>query len=275
LKPSIITLLTDFGTQDYFVAAMKGVILSRNPHAQIIDITHEVPPQNIRAGAFNLLAAYRDFPAGTIHVAVVDPGVGSDRRAIIMECANQFFVAPDNGLLSWIAQREKKCFVYQVTDKTVFRQPVSNTFHGRDIFAPVAAALSTGKTPAELGPLVDSIAQLESLEPKVNDDGRIEGAIIHIDRFGNCITNLTAEHVGGRGADANLKLMVNETLISSVRQFFSDKSGPDGELFMLLGSAGFIEIAARNASAAAILNARSGQSLALTGSIGRGPTAST
>jgi S-adenosylmethionine hydrolase len=206
---------------------------------------------------------------------VVDPGVGSDRRAIIMECANQFFVAPDNGLLSWIAQREKKCFVYQVTDKTVFRQPVSNTFHGRDIFAPVAAAISRDTVPAELGPLVDSIVQLESLEPTVNDDGRIEGAIIHIDRFGNCITNLTAEHVGGRGADANLKLIVNETLISSVRQFFSDKSGRDGELFMLLGSAGFIEIAARNASAAAILNARSGQSLALTGSSGRGTSAST
>lgn len=272
---SIITLLTDFGTQDYFVAAMKGVILSRNPHAQIVDITHEIPPQNIRAGAFNLLAAYRDFPAGTIHLAVVDPGVGSDRRAIVMQCAGQFLVAPDNGLLSWIAQKEPKVSVYHVSDRTIFRKPVSNTFHGRDIFAPVAAAISTGTTPAELGPLIDSIVQLESLDPRESDDGRIEGTIIHIDHFGNCITNLTAEHVGSRGANANLKLIVKETLISSVRQFFSDRSGPDGELFMLLGSAGFLEIAARNASAAAILNARSGQSVALTGGSGRGKTAST
>jgi len=271
----VITLLTDFGTQDYFVAAMKGVILSRNPSVQIVDITHQVPPQDIRAGAFNLLAAYRDFPPGTIHVAVVDPGVGSDRRAIIMDCAGQLFVAPDNGLLSWIAQRESKSLVYHVTNRSFFRQPVSNTFHGRDVFAPVAAGLSNGVAPSELGTLIDAMIQMESIDPTVRDDGRIEGTILHIDHFGNCITNLTAEHLGGRGTDANLKLIVNETLISSVRQFFSDQAREDSQLFMFLGSAGFIEIAAPNASAAAILKARTGQSLALSASTVRDEIGST
>jgi S-adenosylmethionine hydrolase len=261
---AIITLLTDFGTQDYFVGAMKGVILSKNPAAQIVDITHDIPPQEIRAGAFNLLSVYRNFPAGTIHVAVVDPGVGSNRRPIVVQCAGQLFVGPDNGLMSWVAQREGDYSAYHLINKNFFRQPVSNTFHGRDIFAPAAAALSTGLAAAEFGPPLESIVQLESLRARMTSDGRIEGTIINIDHFGNCITNLTTDHLGGRGTDANLRLLVNERLISSMRQFFSDKSTQDGELFMYLGSAGFIEIGARNASAAALLNARSGQSLMLS-----------
>ena len=252
------------------MAAMKGVILSRNPRAEIIDITHATPPQDIRAGAFNLLAVYRDFPARTIHVAVVDPGVGSSRRAIVVECSDHLFVAPDNGILSWIAEREGNCRAYHVTNRKFFRQPVSNTFHGRDIFAPVAAALSTGVAPTEFGPLLDSIVQFETLQPRLMDDGRIAATIIHIDRFGNCVTNITVEHLGGGGPDANLKLIVNDTLISSVRNFFAEKSGDEGELFTYLGSAGFLEIAARNASAAAILNVRIGQPLTLSaGSAGR------
>lgn len=240
---------------------MKGVILSRNPAAQVVDITHDISPQDIRAGAFNLLALYRNFPAGTIHVAVVDPGVGSDRRAIVVACADRLFVAPDNGLLSWIAQREREYRAYHAIERKFWREPVSNTFHGRDIFAPVAAALSTGVSPEEFGPPLASIVQLEPLQAQLTDDGRVVGRIIHVDRFGNCITNLTAEHLGGRSTQANLKLVVNETVISVVRQFFADKSARDGELFMYLGSAGFIEIAARDASAAAILNVRSGQPL--------------
>src|SRR5437867_7292922 len=138
----IITLLTDFGSQDYFAAAMKGVILSINPAAQIVAITHELPPQDIHAAAFNLLATYRDFPANTIHVAVVDPGVGSTRRAILIECAGQFFIGPDNGIFTWICEREGSYRAFHLTNEIVFRHPVSTTFHGRDIFAPVPAALS-------------------------------------------------------------------------------------------------------------------------------------
>ena len=131
----IVTLLTDFGTRDYFVGAMKGGILSINPAATIVDITHEIPPQDVETAAFNLLSCYRDFPDGTIHVAVVDPGVGSDRRAIIVECGNQFLVGPDNGLFSWICEREKNWTATEVRNKRFFRHPVSQTFHGRDIMA--------------------------------------------------------------------------------------------------------------------------------------------
>jgi len=258
---SIITLLTDFGTQDYFVGAMKGVILSANPAVQIVDLTHDVPPQDIHAGAFNLLAAYKDFPRGTIHVAVVDPGVGSNRRPILIECANQFFIGPDNGILSWVCEREGNWRAHHLTNEKFFRHPTSKTFHGRDVFAPVAAALANGTKPEEVGPVIDMIVELESLNPVTTNDGKIEGRIIHIDRFGNCVTNLTADHLG---ADRRaLRLLVNDVEINSFREFFSEDPGTKNELFMLLGSAGFMEFAARNASAANILNAHHGQSVVL------------
>lgn len=143
----IISLLTDFGTADYFVGAVKGAILSVNPAAVIADITHEIPPQDIDAGAFTLLSAYQTFPAGTIHVAVVDPGVGSARRAIIVKAEKHFFVGPDNGLFTYIYDRAPSHRTHHVTAEKYFRHPVSSTFHGRDIFAPVAAALSAGVKP--------------------------------------------------------------------------------------------------------------------------------
>lgn len=245
---------------------MKGVILSINPSAEIIDITHDTAPQDIHTAAFNLLACYQNFPAGTIHVVVVDPGVGSNRGAIVVECGGQFFVGPDNGLFSFVVQREGNYRAHQISNEQWFHHPVSNTFHGRDIFAPVAAALSTGEDIADAGPVVDNIVQLESLTPNVHDDGRIEGTIIHIDRFGNCVTNFAEQHFG-QGTDANLKLKINDTFISCVRKFFAEKSDEDDGLFMYLGSAGFIEIAARNASAASILNARRGQSLTLVSGV--------
>ena len=260
-RHSIITLLTDFGTQDYFVGAMKGVILSANPAAQIVDLSHDIPPQNTHAGAFNLLAVYRDFPRGTIHVAVVDPGVGSIRHPILVECADQFFVGPDNGIFSWICEREGDWRAHHLTNEKLFRHPTSKTFHGRDVFAPVAAALAKGARPEEVGPAVDSIVELESLNPKTTNDGKIEGRIIHIDRFGNCITNLRANHLCADNRASRLR--VNQTDINSFREFFSEDSGTENELFMLLGSAGFIEIAVRNASAANILNAHYGQSVML------------
>jgi len=254
----IITLLTDFGAQDYFVAAMKGVILSANPAARIVDITHEIPPQDIHAGAFNLLAVCKDFPLGTIHVGVVDSGVGSERRAIVVECAGQFLVGPDNGLFSFIVQREGNCRIHQVTNQSFFRHPVSSTFHGRDVFAPVAAALSNGTAAREFGPQMGALVELESLTPRQIVDGRIEGAIIHIDRFGNCITNLTPQHLG---ANHRLQININGRQVTSYRQFFSQTAPGGDEPFMFLGSAGFIEIAVRDASAASILQVQRGQSI--------------
>jgi len=258
----IITLLTDFGTQDHFVGAMKGVILSANPAAVIVDITHEVPPQDIRTAAFDLLAIYKDFPSGTIHLAVVDPGVGSNRRPILVECAEQVFVGPDNGLFSWICQREGHFRARHLTNEKFFKYPKSATFHGRDVFAPVAAALSKGVAAEEFGPVIDDAIVLESLTPGANDDGTLAAAIIHIDRFGNCITNLTAEHLTDE-VNGRVRLMVNDHVVTSIRKYFSEKAVDGETLFMIPGSAGFIEIAAQNSSAAAILKVRRGQSITL------------
>jgi S-adenosylmethionine hydrolase len=258
--PSIITLLTDFGTQDYFVGAMKGVILSRNPQARIADITHDIPPQDIHTGAFNLLAAYRDFPPGTIHVVVVDPGVGSDRRALTIECANQLFVGPDNGLFSWICEREGKWRAFALTNPRFFHQPVSNTFHGRDIFAPVAAALSLGHEPHEFGPELNDIVHLESLEPIKSDNQTIEGRIIHIDRFGNCVTNLTNEVLrAARSAPTAWKMILAGQEINSFHPFFAEAAA--NEVSCTTGSAGFLEIVVRNSSAAQLLNVQRGQAV--------------
>src|SRR5712691_9950355 len=219
---SIITLLTDFGSQDYFVGAMKGVILSINRHALIVDITHEIPPQDIETAAFNLLATYKDFPAATIHVAVVDPGVGSARKPILIECGEQFFVGPDNGIFSWICEREGKWRAFHLTNEEFFRHPVSATFHGRDIFAPVAAALASGVAVEDFGDEVRDYVRLNPLRPVVASDGTIDGRVVHIDRFGNCITNLTRESFSGDKPASGAKLRINGREISSFRNSFSE-----------------------------------------------------
>ena len=261
----IITLLTDFGTSDYFVGAMKGVILSISPDATIVDITHEIPPQDIETAAFNLLNCCRDFPTGTIHVAVVDPGVGSDRRAIIIDCAGQLFVGPDNGLFSWICEREDDWSAIHITKQEFFRKRVSNTFHGRDIFAPVAAALSRGQQPGQFGPALTNMVQLPSLKPAMIDEHTIEGRIIHIDRFGNCVTNFTRQALESRGAATSWRMTLNHREINSLRNFFADSTTE--EVFAIVGSAGFIEVCVRNGSAAKLLNVERGQSVQLRGGV--------
>ena len=158
----IITLLTDFGTEDYFVGAMKGIILTRSPTAVIVDITHSIPPQDVRTGTFMLSAVYDSFPAGSIHLAVVDPGVGSNRRPILIEAAGHLFVGPDNGLFSMILDRVPDGTVRHVTNTAYFLPNPSSTFHGRDIFAPVAAALAQGVRPEELGPIIQDPVRLGS-----------------------------------------------------------------------------------------------------------------
>ncbi|HEY4423128.1 MAG TPA: SAM-dependent chlorinase/fluorinase [Pyrinomonadaceae bacterium] len=241
----VVTLLTDFGTADYFVGAVKGAILSVNPQAVIVDITHEIPPQDIEAGAFTLLAAYKTFPAGTIHVGVVDPGVGSERRPIIVSANEQFFVGPDNGLFTYICDREPSHRIVHATSERYFRPSVSRTFHGRDIFAPVAAALSNGVALEEFGAEIDDAVRLPSLETPLR--------IIHIDRFGNCVTNITR---------AETSLVVNGQTISEFREFYGE--GDDESLFAIWGSAGFLEISVNGGSAAEILHARRGDEVSFT-----------
>jgi S-adenosylmethionine hydrolase len=239
-----ITLLTDFGTSDYFVGAMKGVILSINPQAVIVDITHEIPAQDVAAGAFTLLAAYDTFPSGTIHVAVVDPGVGSVRRPVVVTAGNHLFVGPDNGIFSYIYDRDASFDVFHITAAEHFRHPVSNTFHGRDIFAPVAAALSTGVNPSTLGPRISDPVRLSS---------PVQPQIIHIDRFGNLITNITHEQF-----EPGMRLSVNGKVISTFRSFFGENVGAAEEPFAIWGSAGFLEIAVNGRSAAEVLGVKDG-----------------
>ena len=242
---------------------MKGVILSVNPNVRVVDITHEIPAQDIEAAAFTLLAGFSSFPSGTIHVAVVDPGVGSARRAILVKAGGHFFVGPDNGIFTYVSQREPSARFFELTNKAYFRHPVSATFHGRDVFAPVAAALTTGVKPGELGAEIKNPVLLDSLKPKRLKNGSLKARIIHIDRFGNCITNLTSGDLPAGVFKDGTYLIVNGAKISSFRRFFSEQSARGKGLFFIWGSAGFLEVATKNKSAAKILKAKRGQSVAV------------
>jgi S-adenosyl-L-methionine hydrolase (adenosine-forming) len=272
LRPRVplITLLTDFGTADYFVAAVKGVILSLNPRARIVDISHDIPPQDIEAAAFTLLAAQPAFAAGTIHVGVVDPGVGSTRRAILIHARESFFVGPDNGIFSYVCESDMLSGqrnsssppeVFHLTNTEYFRHPVSDTFNGRDVFAPVAAALSRGVKPAELGTQITDFVRLAPLVPTTSRDGRITARVIHIDRFGNCVTNITPNDLPAKMIQGGAKLRLKGKLVKSFRRYFSEETGSRDKLFAVWGSAGFLEIAATNESAAKLLKARCGDAV--------------
>jgi S-adenosylmethionine hydrolase len=257
----MITLLTDFGTADYFIPAVKGVILSINPQAQIIDLTHEIPAQDIAAAAFTLGACYHNFPAGTIHLAVVDPGVGSARRAIVARAGKQFFVGPDNGIFSYIYAREPQVTVFQIDREEYFRHPVSATFHGRDVFAPVAAWLSRGLTAEAVAREIHDFVKLEIPQPLTAESGkRIVGSILHIDRFGNCITNLTEREL--RPDQSAIKMLVAGRKVIRFGSHFAEATRGD-ELFAYLGSAGYWEIALWCDSAAQRLAVRRGAEVIL------------
>src|SRR5215204_1182245 len=250
----IIALLTDFGTKDYFVGAMKGAILSINENVHLIDITHEIEPQDIKSASFNLRACYKNFMVGTIFVAVVDPGVGSDRRAILVETDDYFFIAPDNGLLSFIFNETEDFRVFELTGKQFFAREISQTFHGRDVFAPVAAHLSNGVKPDEFGARIEDFVRFDENAPRRISETEIEAEIIEIDRFGNLITNLKREDLPEKFA-----LLIGETKIEKLQSYFAESAC--GEIFMIFGSAGFLEIAAFQDSAKNILHAETGQEI--------------
>ncbi|HEY0323020.1 MAG TPA: SAM-dependent chlorinase/fluorinase [Pyrinomonadaceae bacterium] len=254
-----ISLLTDFGTADYFVGAMKGAILSVNPHARILDITHEIPPHDIYAGAFTLLAAYTSFPAKTIHVGVVDPGVGSERRPILIVSRNYFFVGPDNGLFGYVYEREREVRVFHLTNDKYFLPNASATFHGRDLFAPVAGAVSSGVEPSELGREITDYVRLEPLAVRLIEAGRLEASVIHVDRFGNCITNITRANLTEELLTKGARLSIRGREITSFRKFFAEEGAGKSELFAVWGSAGFLEIAAFQTSAARLLGIERGE----------------
>jgi S-adenosylmethionine hydrolase len=258
----MITLLTDFGTLDYFVPAVKGAIYTINPQVQVADITHEIPPHDIASAAFILAACYRDFPRDTIHLAVVDPGVGSERRAIVVQAGAYLFVGPDNGVFSCVYARESEVRVIHITRERFFRQGVSQTFHGRDLFAPVAARLSRGLSPDALGDEIGDYHKLEIPYPRASR-GKIEGCVIHIDRFGNCITNITAEELSlERVRQSAIRMDFAGREITRFCTHFAESAG-GGELFAYIGSAGYWEIAVWCGSAAQMTGARVGTEVVL------------
>lgn len=295
-RPRVITLLTDFGNQDAYVGIMKGVIAGINPFANIVDICHSVPPQDVFNGAYLLYTSYKYFPRKTIHVAVVDPGVGSRRDIVCVETKDYFFLVPDNGLLSFIIQNEKPKSIFRITNNKYFLPSPSNTFHGRDVFAPVAAHLSLGAKPQQLGIKINQLEQLDIPKPVPKKAGQVEGQIIYIDRFGNLITNIKEEHmlnrergtgmwwqksdvgskkseVRGKKPDAFektskekmlLKYGTMETTIGKKKIAGLSKTYTDvkaGESLVLIGSAGFLEVSINQGNAQRYFKADKGSKI--------------
>ncbi|MEM0276915.1 MAG: S-adenosyl-l-methionine hydroxide adenosyltransferase family protein [Pyrobaculum sp.] len=252
----IIALLTDFGTRDYFVAAMKGVILSINPKAAVVDITHEIPPQDVWTGAFVLKSAYKWFPRGTIFLAVVDPGVGTERAPLIIKTRRYFFVGPDNGLLSLAAEEDGVEELYRITASL---PQASSTFHGRDVFAPAAAYLSLGVEPPMLGIPTSRWTKLTMPKPRL-ENGVLYVNVIYIDRFGNAYTSAGAEiyQIASVGDKLCVETPAGEVLATLVKSY---GYAQPGEAVMLVNSEGYLELAVSMGNAAAKYGLRQGQEL--------------
>ena len=268
----IITLTTDLGLNDAYVAAMKGVILGINPEVRLIDICHTVEPQNILQAAFVLSTAYEFFPQKTIHLVVVDPGVGTERRAIILRTPSAEFVAPDNGVLSYVVRQyltksagegvnlqqvelQPELEAVAITKTQFWRSPVSPTFHGRDIFAPVAARLSLGFQPMDFGETINSVVMLPLTHPHWIADGVLVGHILHIDSFGNLVTNIRSSDLPQ--TKQAITIEVGNQLISGLSRTYAEGKG----LIALIGSSGYLEIALVEGSACALIEAKVGNEL--------------
>lgn len=256
----IVTLTTDFGLSDHFVGTMKGVILDIVPRAQLVDISHNVPAFDIPEGAYTLTQAYRYFPKGTVHLVVVDPGVGTTRRPILAEAGGQYFIAPDNGVLTMIYEREKHK-VRIITNERFFLPEPSRTFHGRDIFAPSAAWLAKGRRPAEFGKLIHDYVQLGLLKPQRMGKRIWAGSVIKADRFGNLITNLHIDDFGEIRTRA-FELLVGLRRVHRLCSSYAETAS--GELFAIIGSSGYIEVSMNQDSAARFLGCAGGAPVELT-----------
>ena len=249
MSPPLITLLTDFGLQDGYVASMKGVILGICPDAKLVDISHLIAPQNVRSAAFVLCSSYGYFPPGTIHLAIVDPGVGTERGAIAIRAGSCFFVGPDNGVFSLVLKKEARWESRRLENRQFRRNPLSSTFHGRDLFAPAAAHIARGVRFDTLGPAC-APTPVEWGEPMIGE-AEVEGEVIHIDRFGNAITNVMRETLETRGPVDKWTIEAGETTIDSIELTYGRVRA--GEVLALSGSSGFIEIAINQGNAASEL----------------------
>jgi S-adenosylmethionine hydrolase len=246
----VITLTTDFGLSDHYVGVMKGVILGIHAEARIVDVCHQVEPYDILGGAMTLAAAYAYFPAESVHLVVVDPGVGTKRRPILARAGSWWFVAPDNGVLELVYQQHP-AKVWALEAQRFALQPVSNTFHGRDVFAPAAALVSKNTTPEQLGYPIDDFERLDVPHPRRRGNGVCEGAVLKVDRFGNLVTNLQLADL-----PTNFLIRVGDTRISTLRASYG--AAAPGEVFAIVGSSGFLEISRNQASAAEATGAAAG-----------------
>jgi S-adenosylmethionine hydrolase len=239
-RSGIITLTTDFGLKDPYVGIMKGVILSINPEASLVDISHQVKAGDITQAASLIQEAHNFFPKGTVHVAVVDPGVGGDRRPILIRTADYFFVGPDNGLFWPIISTDKAAETIHLKEKRYFLSHISPTFHGRDIFAPVAAHLSRGVNPLKMGVTITDPMPLQ-LPAIQKDENALSGQIVRVDNFGNLITNIPGEDLLPFSGTGKMVVKAGDLIIENVRKTYSEAKA--GEALALIGSSGFLEIA--------------------------------
>lgn len=254
MRKPILTLTTDFGLSDHYVGTMKGVILSICPGAEIVDISHDVKPFAIEEGAYLLAQAYRFFPEKTVHVVVVDPGVGTARRPILMEAAGQVFIAPDNGVLAMIYAREKHK-IRLISNEKLFLKPVSRTFHGRDIFSPVGAHVAAGVTPARVGKTIDDYLQPAFQKPMRTGKRTWAGRILKIDHFGNIITNFHRDDFPDLER-RDFHMTIGPHTIDVLAHNYAE-CGPD-ELFLIWGSSNYLEVSLAQASAVAKMKCETG-----------------
>jgi len=255
---SIITLLTDFGLRDPYVAEMKAVILGISPDATIVDISHEVRKFDVRMGAFILEQAARYFPDGTVHVAVVDPGVGMERRPIVVETNRKLYVGPDNGLLMLSALKDDVRCIHKITNPSYMLEKVSRTFHGRDIFSCAAAHLANGVPPADFGPKIDNPVVPQFAQPRFFAD-EIIGEVIHIDGFGNVITNISLNDLGKMGIKEGGEITINlNGKMMKLRLCLAYGEVSTGDPLSIIGSSGFLEVAVNQGNAAQELNVETG-----------------
>ena len=254
----MITLTTDFGLTDHCVGVMKGVILNINSDVQIVDLSHQVSSYDIFEAAYTLGQSYRFFPPDTIHLVVVDPGVGTARRPILARTMRYKFVAPDNGALSLVYEREEDIQVRHITADHYFLNPVSNTFHGRDIFAPVVGWLSKGLEIEKFGEPITDFVRFSAPKPKQASAGLIKGVILKVDKFGNLITNFTTQDVPQLFSEnpPPFRIMINQQEVTRLNLSYS--LGNPSEIFAIVGSSGFLEICTNRGSAAKVLNATRG-----------------
>jgi S-adenosylmethionine hydrolase len=258
--PAIITLTTDFGLRDAYVGSMKGVILSIHPHVRIVDITHELPAHRILPAACLLREACPRFPPGTVHVAVVDPGVGGPRAPLLLKIDDRFYVGPDNGIFGLLMADLPLQGAWRLERREHFLHPVSSTFHGRDVFAPVAAHLAAGTPPDAFGPAAEDPSRL-SLPGHQGETGTLRGEVIWIDRFGNCMTNLTERVVSRWARGASFTVCAASKKIEGISTTY--ESTPEGEALSLINSTGYLEIACNQTRADRALGMQEGDPVVL------------